>query len=173
MLVFEFYPVLKCLQRWFYGGDKLRLLAVIAVVAGLDQLTKYLIVSFMNPGETVAVIPRLLYLTHVQNPGAAFGLMPYRTILFIAVTLIVMVFMLIYYRALPKGFYLMRLGLALQLGGALGNLVDRLRFGQVIDFIDLKFFPPVFNLADSAIVIGVGLFIIAFWRLSPFLERSP
>ncbi|VFU19113.1 Lipoprotein signal peptidase [anaerobic digester metagenome] len=150
----------------------MRLLAVIAVVVGLDQLTKYLIASFMSTGQTVTVIPRLLYLTYIQNPGAAFGLLPYRTIFFIAITLIVMVFMLIYYRALPKSFYIMRLGLALQLGGALGNLIDRLRYGQVIDFIDLQFFPPVFNLADSAIVIGVGMFIIAFWRLYPYLERS-
>lgn len=150
----------------------MRLLAVIAVVVGLDQLTKYLIASFMSTGQTVTVIPRLLYLTYIQNPGAAFGLLPYRTIFFIAITLIVMVFMLIYYRALPKSFYIMRLGLALQLGGALGNLIDRLRYGQVIDFIDLQFLPPVFNLADSAIVIGVGMFIIAFWRLYPYLERS-
>ncbi len=150
----------------------MRLFAVVAVVVGLDQLSKYLIVSFMSAGQTVAVIPRLLHLTYIKNPGAAFGLLPYRTILFIAITLVVMVFMFIYYRALPKGFYLMRLGLALQLGGALGNLVDRLRYGQVIDFIDVKFFPPVFNLADMAIVIGVGIFVIAFWRFSPHLERS-
>ena len=151
----------------------MRLLLVVAAVVGLDQLTKYLIAYFMNTGQTVTVIPRLLYFTYILNPGASFGLLPYRTIFLIAITLIVVVFMLIYYRALPKKFYTMRLGLALQLGGALGNLIDRLRFGQVIDFIDLKFFPPVFNFADSAIVIGVAMFIIAFWRLSPYLERSP
>jgi len=150
----------------------LRLFVVIVVVVGLDQLTKHLVVTHMNTGQSVAVIPRLLHLTYIRNPGAAFGILPYRTIFFVAITFILIVFMLVYYRALPKGFYLMRLGLALQLGGALGNLIDRLRYGQVIDFIDIRFFPPVFNLADSAIVIGVGIFIIAFWRLSPYLERS-
>ncbi len=151
----------------------MRLLLVVAAVVGLDQLTKCLISHFMNTGESITVIPRLLHLTHIKNPGASFGLLPYRTIFLISITLIVMVFMLIYYRALPKNYYAMRFGLALQLGGALGNLIDRLRHGQVTDFIDLKFFPPVFNIADSAIVIGVAMFIIAFWRLSPYLERSP
>ncbi len=66
---------------------------------------------------------------------------------------------------------MLRFGLALQLGGALGNLIDRLRSSYVVDFIDFRIFPPVFNLADTAIVVGVGLFIIAFWRLSPTLER--
>ncbi len=150
----------------------MRLFAVVAMVVGLDQLAKYLVVYYMSAGQTVTVIPRLFYLTYIRNPGAAFGLLPYRTFFFIAITVIVMVFMVIYYRALPKSLYIMRLGLALQLGGALGNLIDRLRYGQVIDFIDLKFFPPVFNLADSAIVIGVGMLIIAFWRISPHLERS-
>ena len=132
-----------------------------------------LVVSFMDIGDTITIIPHLLHFTYVRNPGAAFGLLPYRTFFFVAVTLIVVVFMLVYYRALPESFNVLRTALALQLGGALGNLIDRLRFGQVIDFIDVKFFPPVFNLADSAIVIGVGIFIIAFFRISPYIERSP
>jgi signal peptidase II len=63
--------------------------------------------------------------------------------------------------------------MALQLGGALGNLIDRVHNVFVVDFIDLKFFPPVFNLADLFIVIGVIIFLFAFWRISPSLENCP
>ena len=149
------------------------LVLTVLIVVGLDQFTKHLIVSLMGVGQSVPVIPNFLSITYVLNPGAAFGMLPYRTAFFIVVTVVVMVFIVFYYRSLPAGFNLLRLGLALQLGGAAGNLIDRLRHsGYVIDFISFNIFPPVFNVADSAIVIGVGVFLIAFWRLAPSLERS-
>lgn len=149
----------------------MRLLLIVAAVVGFDQLSKFLVVNLMEMGQSIPVIRNFLYLTYVRNPGAAFGMLPYRTVFFIAVTVVVMIFIVYYYRTLPGGFGLLRFGLALQLGGALGNLIDRLRSSYVVDFIDFRIFPPVFNLADTAIVVGVGLFIIAFWRLSPSLER--
>jgi len=124
----------------------------------------------MEVGQSIPLIKNVLAITYVRNPGAAFGLLPYRTIFFIVVTLLVMGMIIYYYRVLPAGYWLLRLGLALQLGGAIGNFIDRVRHSSVVDFIDVKFFPPVFNLADTAIVLGVVLFLFAFWRLSPSLE---
>lgn len=100
-------------------------------------------------------------LTYTTNTGAAFGLFPDQGALFIVIAFVVIAAILFYYRHLPDGHGLARVALGLQLGGALGNLIDRLRQGYVVDFIDLNFWPlrnwPVFNLADSAIVVGVGL----------------
>ena len=146
------------------------LLIVAAAVVGLDQLSKYIVSNPMETGQSIAVIRNFLYITYLRNPGAAFGMLPYRTVFFIIVTILVIGFIIYYYRTLPPGFSLLRFGLALQLGGALGNLVDRLRGTYVIDFIDVTIFPPIFNLADTAIVIGIILFLIGFWRMSPALD---
>ena len=148
----------------------LRLFIIAAAVVGLDQLSKYIVSSFMEIGQSIPVIHEFLYITYLRNPGAAFGMLPYRTIFFIIITILVVGFIIYYYRTLPAGFSLLRLGLALQLGGALGNLVDRVSGTYVIDFIDFTIWPPVFNLADTAIVIGIVLFLIAFWRMAPTLE---
>ena len=123
----------------------------------------------MDIGQSIPVINNLLYITYVRNPGAAFGLLPYRTLFLVIVTLLVVGFIIYFYRTLPPGFGLLRFSLALQLGGAIGNLIDRVRISYVVDFIDVSFFPPVFNLADTAIVMGIILFLFAFWRLSPSL----
>jgi len=142
----------------------LRLLLIVAVVIIFDQLTKLVITASMEIGQSITVINNFLYITYVRNPGAAFGILPYQTLFFILITLVVAVLIIYYYRILSDDHKWLRCGLALQLGGALGNLIDRIRGGYVVDFIDFKIWPPVFNLADSAIVIGIGIFLIAFWR---------
>jgi signal peptidase II len=151
----------------------LRLFCIVAVVVLLDQLTKYLVASTMEVGQSFSLIEDFLAITYVRNPGAAFGVLPYRTAFLIIVTLIVVGLIVYFYHVLPASYTLLRLGMALQLGGALGNLIDRVRNVFVVDFIDLKFFPPVFNLADLFIVIGVIIFLFAFWRISPSLENCP
>lgn len=127
----------------------------------------------MEVGQSFSLIEDFLAITYVRNPGAAFGVLPYRTAFLIIVTLIVVGLIVYFYHVLPASYTLLRLGMALQLGGALGNLIDRVRNVFVVDFIDLKFFPPVFNLADLFIVIGVIIFLFAFWRISPSLENCP
>lgn len=151
----------------------MRLFCIVAVVVLLDQLTKYLVASTMEVGQSFSLIEDFLAITYVRNPGAAFGVLPYRTAFLIIVTLIVAGLIVYFYHVLPASYTLLRLGMALQLGGALGNLIDRVRNVFVVDFIDLKFFPPVFNLADLFIVIGVIIFLFAFWRISPSLENCP
>ncbi len=132
----------------------------------LDQFTKWLVVTSLELGESVyplPALPRLFSLTYVTNTGAAFGLLKEAGMVFVFVAILVITIIVLYVRRVPADQQLVRVALGLQLGGALGNLIDRLRLGYVVDFIDLKFW-PVFNVADSAIVIGVALLAIAFWR---------
>ena len=139
------------------------ILIAVAVVA-LDQLSKYMIASSLEIGQSIAVIDNFFYITYVSNPGAAFGMFPYQTAFFVIITIIVALVIVYYYRLLAKGHRWLRFGLALMLGGALGNLIDRVRGVYVVDFLNFTIWPPVFNLADSAIVIGIAVFLIAFWR---------
>jgi signal peptidase II len=142
----------------------LRLFVIAASVIVIDQFSKHLVVSMMQAGQSIPLINNFLHITYVRNPGAAFGMLPYQTLFFVLVTLVVAVLILYYYRTLSDDHKWLRFGLALQLGGAIGNLIDRIMEGYVVDFIDFKIWPPVFNIADSAIVIGIAIFIIAFWR---------
>ena len=142
----------------------MRLFVIAAVIIAIDQATKYMVTSLMELGESIPVVNNFLYITYVRNPGAAFGMLPYQTLFFVIITAVVVAFIIFYYRTLSEDHFWLRLGLALQLGGAIGNLIDRLRGGYVIDFINFTVWPPVFNIADSAIVVGIAIFIIAFWR---------
>jgi len=137
--------------------------ATAALVVLLDQLSKYWVVKRLPLGQSWEVAPWLapvLRITHVTNTGAAFGLFRGLSNIFIVIAVVVIVAIIFYYRQIADGHWLVRVALGLQLGGALGNLIDRLRqAGSVTDFIDLQFWPlhewPVFNVADSSVVSGV------------------
>ncbi len=146
----------------------MRLFLIVAAVMLVDQLSKQFIIRTMEIGQSITVISNFLYITYVRNPGAAFGMLPYQTAFFVVITVLVGAFIIYYYRLLTEDHKWLRLGLSLQLGGALGNLVDRLNEGYVVDFINFTIWPPVFNIADSAIVIGIGIFLVAFWRNPEF-----
>lgn len=134
--------------------------AIAVLVAVADQVTKVFVRLTLAPSESVAVVDRILYLTHVRNPGAAFGLLPDRQSLFFAATGGVIAAIVAYYlRARPTDRVLVA-ALGLELGGAVGNLIDRSIWGKVTDFIDFRWW-PVFNVADSAIVAGVLLLGLA------------
>lgn len=146
-------------------------MALLAIVAGatllVDQVTKRLVLERLPLGASWAPIPALgrwFTVTHVRNTGAAFGLFPQLAPVFLAIAVLVIVGIVVYARFLRPGDRWVALGLGLMLGGASGNLVDRLRIGHVVDFLDFKFW-PVFNCADSAIVVGVGILLWAlFWE---------
>lgn len=147
------------------------ILPVVAVVVLLvDQVSKAWVVENIPLNTTREIIPLLkdiFVLTHITNSGAAFGLFPQLSLVFTFVALAVSVAIVFYYRSIPAGQWLVRLSLGLQLGGAIGNLIDRLRFGgSVIDMFYLRFW-PVFNVADSAIVCGVALLMLHLMRTSP------
>lgn len=134
--------------RYFY-------LVALAVVA-LDQGSKYLVLSRLSFGSSVPAIGRVVSITAVRNPGGAFGLFQSWAGLLTLITIaaiVIIAFLIRRRTALPA---LLGIALALQLGGAAGNLVDRVRFGYVVDFIDLRVW-PVFNIADSAITAGMVL----------------
>ncbi len=138
------------------------LLAVAIAIFALDQASKLLLARYLTgvPGHSVPLIPHVVWLTLITNTGAAFGILANQSVLFVLIALVVIVVILIYWRYVPSDRLWVQVALGLQLGGATGNLLDRLRYGgQVIDFIDLKFW-PVFNLADSAIVVGVTILAI-------------
>jgi signal peptidase II len=152
--------------------SKLKLLAVVAGgVLILDQVTKALILKHLPLGGRLPVIPGFFDITHVHNPGGAFGFLAamspeVRSLLFVAVSLLAAGLIVFFYWQTPVRQRVLAFGLALVFGGAVGNLVDRIRFGVVVDFLDLyieHLHWPAFNVADSAITIGV--FIFAFYLL--------
>lgn len=130
-------------------------MAVLTVVA--DQVTKGAAHTWLAPRQSIPLLPGLLHLTYVQNTGAAFGMFRGCSGLFIALAVAIAGWISVELSQRPHPT-LGRVGLSLMLGGAVGNLIDRVRLGSVIDFIDLRVW-PVFNLADSAITIGVGLLL--------------
>ena len=143
---------------------RLKVVLFVLGILFLDQGTKLYIERTLAIGESVPVIKGVLYVTHIQNPGAAFGLMANQTIFFVVITLLVILAIIHFYRHLPRRHFFLQLGLALGLAGALGNLIDRLRLGYVVDLIDFRILPTIFNVADTAIVLGVGILLLALWR---------
>ena len=142
------------------------LLAIAAVTLFADQVSKFLVIKYLAPHGAWAPIPALsnfFTLEYTTNTGAAFGLFKAWGPVFVAVAVIVIVAIMVYQNEVPQGAWLVRLALGLQLGGALGNLTDRLSVGHVTDFIYFHFW-PVFNLADSAIVVGVILLALTMLR---------
>lgn len=133
-------------------------LILSAFIFAVDQLTKAMVKARMTPNQSIPIIDNILHLTYVQNTGAAFSLFKGRVFFFVVVSFAVIAAIVYCMIRLPKEKDFFKLPLALVLGGALGNLVDRLRFGYVVDFIDFRIW-PVFNVADSAVVIGVLLLL--------------
>ena len=131
---------------------------ISALTLAADQLTKYLTVQFLMPGASLPLVPPALSLTYVQNTGAAFGLLKGQQGLFIGVSIVVIVWLVRELMAKPSMAPSPQWACALVLGGVLGNLIDRLRFKFVVDFLDCHVW-PVFNIGDSAITIGVGLLL--------------
>lgn len=135
------------------------LLLTAAAVLLLDQVSKALVRANIRPSQSVPVVGEMLRFTRVGNTGAAFGLLQGYQPVFAAISLIVMVGIGIYvWRTRPTSRIVV-LSLGLLLGGAAGNFVDRVRGGEVTDFIEVPFI-PVFNVADSAVVVGVALLVV-------------
>lgn len=147
------------------------LLIVAGFVVLLDQFSKAYIRHLLAPGETISVLPGIFSLTHIQNSGAAFGILPNRRLFFLIVTFIVIALIIFYYRQLHPREYFVKVAMGMTLGGALGNLIDRTSTGLVTDFLDFRFW-PVFNLADSFITIGFILIAWGMFRLKAFEPKE-
>lgn len=138
-------------------------LLIAGAVLVLDQVTKWLVQASMAPFQSIRWVDGVFSLTYVKNYGAAFGILYYQTFLLIGITLALFAVIWVNRRQFHLQSRIFRLGLALALGGAAGNFLDRVRLGYVVDFLDLQYW-PVFNLADTGIVIGVALIIYALLR---------
>ena len=125
---------------------------IVASVILLDQVTKFFALKFLQLNTPLPLIKNFLNLTLVHNRGAAFGFFQNQLLLFVLVSLLA-IGMIIYNLKNKSSSIILKLSLSLILGGAVGNLIDRLRFGFVIDFLDLRVW-PVFNIADSVITIA-------------------
>ena len=129
----------------------------------IDQLVKHLVVSTMHLGQSLPVIKGIFHITYVLNPGAAFGMLEHQRWFFIVVALAAVLLGVAFYKKLQQESFLMRSGAGLLLGGAVGNLADRIQSGLVVDFLDFRIW-PVFNIADIAICAGAGILIFDIWQ---------
>ncbi|NLM42455.1 MAG: signal peptidase II [Clostridiales bacterium] len=138
---------------------------IIGVITILDQFIKMKIVDKVMPHKSIEIIKNFFYLTYVENTGISFGMFKGKRIIFIILTIIVCIILSYFLIKFSKTNRVIAVCLAFIIGGAIGNLIDRIRLGYVIDYIHFSFFPPVFNLADAAIVCGaIALSIILIFN---------
>jgi len=144
-----------------------KLLVISIVIIILDQITKAIILNHLELYHSIQIIPGFFSITHIHNPGGAFGFLAnqspaVRVIVFLFVSILALGFIFYFYHKTPETHKWLATGFALIFGGAIGNLIDRVRFGTVVDFLDVyinNLHWPAFNVADSAITIGMGVFI--------------
>lgn len=145
----------------------LKLVAIAGLIVILDQITKAVIRNTLTLYHSITVIPGFFNITYILNPGGAFGFManksPFlRNLLFILLSSLAVCLIFYFYKHTPKKYSLLSTCFALILGGALGNLIDRIRFGKVVDFLDFyiaSYHWPAFNVADSAITVGITIYV--------------
>jgi signal peptidase II len=151
---------MKTRQYIVFGG-------IAGLIVLVDQIAKAIILKAVPLYHSIPIIPGFFNIIHIRNPGGVFGFMSGNTsqlrfILFTCASMVAIGLIFYFYAKLPPGYAWLRAGLALIFGGAIGNLIDRLRFKEVIDFLDFyvgSLHYPAFNVADSAITVGVFIFI--------------
>lgn len=162
-----------CLSLFSSGGSGLKskkytkLAGVAGVVIILDQITKAAILIKLPLHHSISVITGFFNLTHIHNPGGAFGFLAnqsssLRSLIFLLVSILAIGLVYYFYKNTPKTHTWLATGFALIFGGAIGNLIDRIRFGKVVDFLDFyvgNYHWPAFNVADSAITVGIAIFL--------------
>ena len=138
-------------------------ISVVAIVAfALDQYTKRLVQQSLLPNESRVAIPHLLRWTYERNYHGAFGLFGSNATLLIAMAVVVLVLFWVSFREAAAHSRLVRLAFGLIVGGAIGNIVDRIHFGYVVDFIDFyRVWPNIFNIGDSCVSVGVALLLLS------------
>lgn len=142
--------------------ESAQLFGVALIVVALDQFTKHLITTNFLPGESRFVIPHLLKWTYEQNQHGAFGLFGSSPFLLILMALIVLLVFWFSFRDQAREALIVRIAFGMILGGAIGNIVDRVHYQYVVDFVDFyRIWPNIFNVADACITVGVILLILA------------
>ena len=146
----------------------LSLALIVLGVAG-DQIIKYLVVENLKPNGVITAIPGFLQFVYVENTGAAFGMFDDFTMILTIITAICIVVVLADMIIYLKHTFFSQAASILIISGGIGNLIDRFLLGYVVDYIQVSFFPPIFNLADCFVVVGVIFFLIHFLF---FMERD-
>ena len=157
-----------------YLTDYAYLLGIAATIVLLDQVTKGWVRSTLTPGEVYRPelwLSRYVRILHWHNTGSAFGMFQGMGNIFAVLSFFVSAAILIYFPQVPRKEWLLRLAMALQLGGAVGNLIDRLTIGHVTDFVSVGSF-PVFNVADASISTGVAVLILGMWLTERRLKQE-
>lgn len=165
-------PVIFAYGGWYLNKKNVIFLAIAVLTILLDQATKAWVVATMRLHDSYVVINGFFSITSVRNPGAAFGFLAsapplFRTVFFIAITAGAILLILYYLRVSTIDDYPLVVSLALIFAGAAGNLIDRVRFGEVVDFLDVylgNYHWPAFNVADSAITVGAFVMCVAMSR---------
>lgn len=145
--------------------EYITMLGITGVIIALDQWTKYVVRLKLDVGEAWSPTEWLMpyaRIIHWNNTGAAFGIFKAGGLLFTVIAIVVVLAILYYYPRIPAEHGALRFALTLQLSGAVGNLIDRLIYGTVTDFVSLVTF-PVFNLADASISIGTAILVASIW----------
>lgn len=161
------------MRKWLW------LLAVIGGVLAVDQMTKRAVVENVALGQTVQVIPAFspfFQITRSQNTGSAFGFLPQAGDVFLVIAVIVVAAMVYFYPRIPNDARLTQFATGLICGGALGNALDRLQYGHVVDFIHYQIpglISNVSNLADHALVLGVIILFVDSWRQERHRPSTP
>ena len=153
-----------------FKANYLKLIGVAGLVMIFDQIPKAIILNTLPLYHSISVIPGFFNITHIHNPGGAFGLFAnqsssLRNVFFLFISILAVFLIYYFYKNTPKTHPLLATGFALIFGGAIGNLIDRIRFGEVIDFLDFyigNYHWPAFNVADSAISVGIAIFLFHF-----------
>lgn len=140
----------------FIHWDKVLFLSIVA----LDQFTKALVMKSMVPGESIPLVQDVFHLTYVLNPGAAFGILSNQRMFLLITGAVLVAATAYFYPLLKKSDGYLKFGATSILSGAVANLIDRAQTGYVVDFFDFRIW-PVFNVADIAIVVGMGFMIYA------------
>lgn len=134
-----------------------------AFIIAIDQISKWLIITNMTIGQSIPVIPNIFYITSIRNTGAAWSILEGKRVFFYIITVIVAIIVIYYLQKAGRHHPLLGTALGLVLGGSLGNFIDRVFRGRVVDFLHVyigNYSYPIFNIADSSLVIGVILILI-------------
>lgn len=148
---------------------------IIAASILLDQLTKWIVINSMELYESIVFIPKFFSFTYIHNYGAAWGMFSNHRWIFILVTSVALIIMPIILYRYRKVHFLFNLSLSLFIGGAIGNMIDRIFIGYVIDFLEFTFIDfPVFNVADICVVFGAGIMMVyaLFFDKTLFVDKK-
>ncbi len=133
------------------------------LIVFFDQLTKFLITKNLKISQSLPIVNNIFHLTFVKNTGAGFGILKGYNVFLILISLIVIGVIFYYFRKIGDKEYFLQLIVGFILGGTIGNLIDRIRLGYVIDFLDFRIW-PVFNVADSFVTVGIIGLMIYLWK---------